>query len=496
MVRYDKFFWGIAQDDRMQAVWQYTYGAWVNIRKGKWIELDNDVTDRVPWTVTGAGTSAYATDGTNKYFGTTTGKIAQFWGSTLFDTTQNIDIVDIKIMGTSMFFWTQSHTYVRTNYTDWNAWVLWGNVTQISTTYSDYRQFIQWGKNFGFFINWNAIGTLDADSPTTVWAYWELVAWGAFSTSSQLVGLTMHWNTLWAYSKEGKMFALDNQSEEVIGNKDFKETIIAVRNMGGWDMVITSSVDNQWVRSFIMNTWVSPESSQLIRRYRYSKTVSRQTLLENFGTRFWFENISVWNDTCFADCEWILYWVADADIGTPVIYSYGKTDNTLPDSFSVISYADDNSSWDEIIALWVENGYLMVSTYNWTGDWKIKQIKLYDLTDETYCDEWYIITKVDDFWQYEIPKTIKQVMLGADIPAWTSIKLEYSINEGEFVEYKTITNTDAIWTNGKKFEFSEPIDMFNEIAWKITLITTDETLTPKMYSFSHLIETELYEPSQ
>jgi hypothetical protein len=145
--------------------------------------------------------------------------------------------------------------------------------------------------------------------------------------------------------------------------------------------------------------------------------------------------------------------------------------------------------------IWAKDWYLYVSYFDTEN--RIDRIRIYDTGEENlYPNEWYVITKVDDFGQYEVPKIIKQVMVWADIPAWTSIKLEYSINEWEFVEYRTITNTDAIWTNGKKFEFSEPIDMFNEIAWKITLITTDETLTPKLYSFSHLTETEIYEQSQ
>jgi hypothetical protein len=104
------------------------------------------------------------------------------------------------------------------------------------------------------------------------------------------------------------MYALDTQSEEVIGFKDFRETIVAIRNVGAYDIVITSSVDNQLYRSWIMNTGVSPESSQLIRKYRYSNTVKEASPNQNWGQRFSFDQISNCSDWCFADSEDILYW--------------------------------------------------------------------------------------------------------------------------------------------------------------------------------------------
>jgi hypothetical protein len=36
---------------------------------------------------------------------------------------------------------------------------------------------------------------------------------------------------MWAYEDSGKMYCLDNSSEEVIGFKDFKEKIVSVRNL-------------------------------------------------------------------------------------------------------------------------------------------------------------------------------------------------------------------------------------------------------------------------
>ena len=502
MVRYDKFFWGIAQDDRMQAVWQYTYGQNINIRKGKWIELDNAAETVSANALFSAGiwiTSCFVKSTSVWYAGTNNGYIMYSSNggstfSTLLNTWFNTPIIDIAELGTNLYFFSSLKSFVRTTYEDAAAWVMGGNVTTLATltTASD-RQNVTIGRNIIFYTEWNLIKKCTSLTPTSAATYGSTFS-VAYSAKDSVVGLTMHWNTLWVYEASWRMNCLDNTSEELIWFKDFKENIIAVRNLWPYDVVITKSVDNDYVRSWVMNTGVSPESSQLIRRYRYSETVKQSSPSALWGHRFWFDK--KWaTDFTFADCEWILYWCAK-DQWTPIIYSYGKTDNVLPESVSISSSFDQtNTLWDDIKAIWIANGYMMISQVTSNLNY-IRKIKLFDASTAVFPSSGYIITKVDDFWLYEVPKTILQVMLGADIPTWTSIKLEYSINEGAFVEYRTITNADAIWTNGKKFEFSEPIEMFNEISWRITLITTNSALTPKLYSFTHQINQEIYEESK
>jgi len=504
MVRYDKFFWGIAQDDRMQAVWQYTYGQNINIRKGKWIELENWAEKVVSSGVAPFATGIWVTScfvksalvwylGTNDWrlFTTTDGGVTL---TQILSTGFSTPIINITELWTNLYFFSSLKAFVRTTYTDAAAWVMGGNVTTIATltTASD-RQTVTIGNNIIFYIEWNLIKKATSLTPTTAATYGSTFS-VAYSAQNNIIGLTMHWNTLWVYESDGKMNCLDNTSEELIWFKNFNETIVAVRNLWPYDVVVTKSVDNDYVRSWIMNTGVSPESSQLIRRYRYSDTVRQASPSQLWGHRFWFDKKSA-TDTSFVDCEWLLYWTAK-DQWTPMLYSYGKTDNVLPESVTVFSSTDNAGIlWDDIKAIWLANGYLIVSQYT-AGFNHLKKIKLYDALSTVYASSGYVIAKVDDFGVYEVPKTIKQVLLWADIPTWTSVTLEYSINEGAFTTYKTITNTDQIWVNWKKFEFSTPIEMFNEIAWKITLATDNPSVTPKVYSLTHQINQINYEESQ
>jgi len=66
--------------------------------------------------------------------------------------------------------------------------------------------------------------------------------------------------------------------------------------------------------------------------------------------------------------------------------------------------------WDDIKAIWLANGYLIVSQYT-AGFNHLKKIKLYDASSTVYTNSGYVISKVDDFGVYEVPKTIKQVLL-------------------------------------------------------------------------------------
>lgn len=502
MVRYDKFYWGIAQDDRMQAVGQYTYSNNINIRKGKWIELENAA--EVVWAsaLFSAGiwiTSCFVKSTSVWYAGTNNGYImyTSNGGSTfttLLNTWFATPIIDIVELKDNLYFFSELKSFVRTTYTDLAAWVMWGNVTTLATltTTSD-RQSVVVGNNIIFYIEGKSVNKCTSLTPTATAVYGSTFS-VPFSVQNKVVWLTMHWNTLWLYEESGKMYCLDNTSEETIGFKDFKETIVAVRNLWGYDVVVTKSVYNDYVRSWVMNTGVSPESSQLIRRYRYSDTVRQSSPSALWGHRFWFDKKGA-TDFTFADSEWLLYWCAK-DQWTPLIYSFWKTDNVLPESASIVStFGVTNALWDDIKAIWIANGYMMISQVTSNLNY-VRKIKLFDTSTTVYPSSGYLITKVDDFWLYEVPKTISQVMLWADIPTWTSVKLEYSINEGEFVEYRTITNLDAIWTNGKKFEFSEPIEMFNEISWRIALITANSGLTPKIYSFTHQINQIIYEETK
>lgn len=100
----------------------------------------------------------------------------------------------------------------------------------------------------------------------------------------------------------------------------------------------------------------------------------------------------------------------------PVLYSYGKNNNTLPECVSIVSSTnEDGVSWGAISAIWSQDGAVVLSEVKSNVNY-LKKIQTFDSASEIYPASGFLITKVDDFGQYETPKTIKQVMLGADIP--------------------------------------------------------------------------------
>lgn len=505
MVKYDKFFSGISQDDRMQSVGQYTYGQNINIRRGKWIELtrkpelvntyvndyisavfiDKNDDDKL-WAWFESWDISYSTDAWESFL------TPWSWGDE--------NVLAIQRIWTSLVWWTDDEMYVRTTFLDWDSWILvpWvgGNVTRVSTNASTFRQTILIGDDLIFFTDGKQVGKILSATPTSI-SYYGSAFSQAFKASTNIVGLTLHGNSLWVYEETWKMYCLDNQSEEVIGFKDFKDEIMAVRNTGWYDIVVATSGADRASRSWYANTGVSPESTQLIRRSILSPTIEQ--VQTDWGYKFTFSRMNNGLDYVFTENEGITYWIGEDDSDLPVIYSFGNNNNVLPESISIIcdEYRGyDGLTWGSIQCIWAYRWYLYISG-NRGNQAYIAKIKLFDSPEWTvYKSSWYVITKVDDFWDYWITKIINQIINGVYLPEWTSIVLSRSINEWPFEVYRTITNADQIWSQGNKIEFSTPVEMFNEISWKIELLTTDETLTPKFFSLAHELQAELYEESK
>lgn len=505
MVRYDKFYWWIAQDDRIQSVGEYTYGQNLNIRRWKWIELSKKIeliSDDTVFANDSLTTIHYQVwDDTKIWAGTAGGNIIKStdWGeswTTIFTWSDNNPNIAMCEMSWALYWWQEWKMYVAPDFPNIVTWTLGSTVTEVNLTYTASKQVILVANDVIFFTNGRRIGKVVSSSPTTVSQVWQVFG-ESLTLWQNIIWITLHANSLWTYTEDGKIYIIDNQSEDVIWFKELREKIIAVRNLWWYDFVVTTAWEWLYNRSFYANTGISPESTQLIRRTAYSDTISEVLALGGF--KFTFERFSEGIDNLFAESNGKTYFVGNDWGDGNVIYSQGKNNNIFPDSIEISynQYRDyDAHDWGDIKCIWEFNWYLYISGYRSTNGY-IARVKLFESsTNNLYKDQGFIITKLDDFGEYEKPKIIKQVMVWAEIPAWTSIQLDYSINEWPFVTYKTITNTDAIWTNWKKFEFSTPIEMFNEISWKIKLMTNDETLTPKLYSLNHLVETEIYDLSQ
>jgi len=481
MVRYDKFFWGIAQDDRLQSVGQYTYGEALNTRNGKYVELEKKVETVA---ITAMWSNNYFTCNFENYFCDTLWRLWEYDGSTMTELADawEADIWDIvKFNDWDFYLFALNEFFIY----DGSTPSIGGTSVSLNSTFKRHP-IVVWDDAL-FFINWKQIGKILITAPTTVVQFWSAFT-KPFETEWNIVGLTYHANSLWCYDEYGKMYVLDCQSEEVISFKNFFETIEYVHDSNQWYDIILFSEGN--IQTIEMNYWVAPDSNKTLRKRYFSKIMR-----ENYsGTNSWFifnRGTSGQSGNLAITTGGTTYWMSDEQ-SEQVLYSYGSEKNVIPPSVTIMTTGDLGL----LRSVMKYNESIFLSANVSWGSARLYKIDLGSDATFAYQLSGFLITKIDDFWQYEIPKTIRQVMLGADIPTWTSIKLEYSINEGEFVEYKTITKTDAIWTNGKKFEFSTPIEMFNEISWRITLTTNNEAVTPRLYSFSHLLDTEIYEPSQ
>lgn len=488
-IRHDKFYAWISQDDRLQAVGEFTYWRDLNIRQWQFVELekkpDNLTAVSESWSV-----NCVAYDSANE----------KFWygcnDGNLRSSTDNVNYTIEKATGSAitniliasasgwpiMFFWNSTSMVYNVIFNDSSAW------TTVSINESLYRQVIHYSKTFIYFTNWNTIGQVDIDTPWTVNAYGSFNSGGwAFESRDTLIGLTEHANSFWAYDSGGRMYVIDQWIQWVTAVKNFKEVIIGVYNHTDYDLVVTRS--GEYYKAMYINWGVWPNSQQLLRRYIYSQYVYNVVngTIPSDGIRFNF-SIKSGQDASFAENNTIVYFIANEG-NDDVVYSYGNKNNSLPESLSIISSKrEDGTEWGIISAIFVLSGYLYVHGNVWNTRY-VEKISLEDnISGNMYQSSGYIVTRVDNLWIYEDPKQAGKLTIGADIPDWTSIKIYYSMDEGSFTLLWTEIWFDEIqggtWT-ATLIQRTIPSQTFNELAIKIELLTSDETITPRVFSLQY-----------
>lgn len=299
--------------------------------------------------------------------------------------------------------------------------------------------------------------------------------------------LTEHANSFWAYDSSGRMYVIDQWIQSVTSVKNFKEAIIWVYNKTDYDLVFTRS--GLYYKAAYMNWGVWPNSHQLLRRYVYSEYVYNVVwgTIPSDGIRFNF-SIKSGADASFAENNTIVYFIANEG-NDDVIYSYGQKNNSLPESLSILSSKRESwTDWGTITAIFVLEGYLYV--YGNVGVTRyVEKISLEDnISGNKYQNSGYIITRVDSLWLYEQPKKAERLVVWANIPDWTSIKIYYSMDGGNFTLLWTEIWTEEIqwgaWT-ATLIQRTIPSQSFNELAIKVELLTNDETVSPRLFSLQY-----------
>lgn len=118
-----------------------------------------------------------------------------------------------------------------------------------------------------------------------------------------------------------------------------------------------------------------------------------------------------------------------------MIYAYGKKNNALPDGLSIVtSKRADGNALGTVSAIWTKDGYMYIAGN--TGNTRyIDKVLLEDsASGAKYQSSGYIISRVDTGGVYEKPKTANKLIIGANIPASTSINVYYSADEANFIQ--------------------------------------------------------------
>lgn len=498
-VRYDRFWSGISQDDRLQADGEYTYGRDIDIRQGQFLQLEKkpsilrNVSDTLQ-------INCQVKRGGFYYVGCADGtirKTADFSdietaGTIVYTVSPNqpiLGMIDMTLSGGTftLFFFTETYMYYRTTFYDGAAWTA-GNTHQVSTTGWPSRQIVKYSYSIFFFTDGKKISYVDCNIPWTVNNYGSFTSGGgAFEARNWLTWLTIHWNSFWAYDSQGIEYVIDQSIQSVVATKDFKEPIIWVYNNSDYDIVFTAS--GTYYKAIYKNGGVWPWSHQLMRRYMYSPytylAVGGTTPTDGIRFNFWVTSAL---DFSFIENSGIVYMISN-EWWDDVIYSYGNKNNTLPSSMSIFSSKrNDGNSWGQITAMWIESGYLYVAWVSGVTMY-VEKIFLEDAgTGVIYQSSGYIISRVDALGIYEKPKTANKLLIGANIPVWTSIKIYYSMDEWDFTLLWTEIWPSEIqwgtWT-ATLIQRTIPSQSFNELAIKMELLTSDESVTPSLFSLEY-----------
>lgn len=489
VIRHDRFWAWISQDDRLQQSGEYTYGRDIDIRQWQFLELakkpDNLYWASENWSII---CGLYDTTSAKFWYGCSDGKLRYSTDNTSFTvaytTSPARNILNIRIMNSTLYFWTNKYMYYNTTYDDGSSW------TEVTTWMNDsnYRQVIHYSKDLLYFINGNVISYVDDATPWTVTDYGSFSSGGgAFAGRDPLVWITEHANSFWAYDSAGRMYVIDQWIQAVTSVKNFKEPIIGVYNNSDFDLVITAS--GTYYKAAYLNGGVWPNSHTLLRRYidsEYTK-LSIDGSLSTDGIRFNF-TVGSCSDNSFVENSTVVYFKA-REWDEDVIYSYGRINNALPQSLSILSSKrEDGSSWGTISAMITSSWFLYVCWNDWVTRY-VERIFLEDTANTiNYQSSWFIVTRVDAGGIYEKPKQAGKLTIGADIPDWTSIKIYYSMDGSTFTLLGTEIWFDEIqggtWT-ATLIQRTIPSQSFNEIAIKIELLTTDSTISPRLFSLEY-----------
>lgn len=279
----------------------------------------------------------------------------------------------------------------------------------------------------------------------------------------QCVWITKNWSQITIYLSKGKKYFWDWFSKQHDWYVETGENIRYVQDTRNYDYIIAWNNASIYSKLYI-SQW---QDFQLVKKWAF--TVDWFT--EKRKHAYWMEgrygNFCIWidEDNVYLSCDWqdrSIEWM-----GNKIVW--------FPKSTTTEYYNDNILDWGMI---WRKDNWDMWFSYkdiNW--DAKISEIQTFRTNSPKYVEQWTLYTqKFSMQWERNRMKIWK---IRCDTPAWTSISLYQSIDWSQNYQLiRTITATDK----DEKI-YSVPTSLpFYEIQLKIVMTTSNESITPILYS--------------
>jgi len=268
---------------------------------------------------------------------------------------------------------------------------------------------------------------------------------------------------IWDWVNEEQPLEIINLSEKL----ENARTIWAIDYVIGgdfWDLARFFALD--WYRLSQIN---KKQRSRLlwINKFDVSTTWNFQNIESSDNQIFLLDRES-WNDriaSYWNKIRWLSKWYT--------------VDLTKASNWNIISWSIDflfQTQWK--LFYWYNN---------WTWDRWVEYINL-EQSEWPYIEEWFIIEQLFDWWDIIKVKKEEKFYWKCEIPEWTSIEIQSSVNWKDFVSCDIIT--DAKVLNNWLFTLSDQSfsawTNYRENTYKIILRTTDSDVTPRWYWFKTL----------
>lgn len=476
---------GLSDDAYIAAQGQFSYGFGIDIRRNaRFIQLQRKQLKM--FTTTGI-VNTFALIDNNDLFAFDSAKNV-YWSDGTVVYTAVDQVYETCVFGTNLYMFRSGSASIIPTANCLTTASSWTGITNaILGSNTSQRYAINYLGAKLFFSDGKALSYFDSATPT-------VRSSTAFSSNSDIVGISLHGDCIWIYCEDGRMYAYDIGNDVTVGTKDFQEGIKIVRPNGDIDLVGTM---NSYMCTLWANSGVQPGSQSIIKKARYDETVNQ---VYGYGNMFSFmqatggsQNGCNLRSTVRMMAQWGSKYA---------IYSYGKKGEGFPLAWSIDYVVNaDGNQMNLVGAIFKTNGGFY---YSWrqsgTSNYGVDYVSTEtDTASNGYLTTGEILTLWDDSClslqsgavesDREMRKEISFVKLGAIIPNGCSVSLYYLLDgqAGTGTLYKTWTSSDAV--DGSSYRCFDPIaTQFSQICWRIVLNSDNtNTGTPRVFDLKYVI---------